>query len=82
MGQPATSPEIVGSQIAERGAGSYKRRQVVLLLDEIKKNVTMLGRLGIKGLRTVSIAIQGTPRDSAQHMARCLEAVAGPTTSK
>ena len=33
--------------------------------------MTMLGRIGIEGLRTVNIVMQDTPRDSAKHMTRC-----------
>ena len=32
------------------------------------KNMTVLGRLRVRRLRTLSIVVQGTPRDSAQHM--------------
>ena len=39
--------------------------------------MTMLDRLRIRWSRTVSIAVQGTPRGSAQHMARCAAVLHG-----
>ena len=42
--------------------------------------MTVVGRIGIEGLITVNSAVEGTPTDSAQHMARCGAVAARPTT--
>ena len=45
-------------------------------------NVTVLGKIGIQGLVNVNIAVQDTPRDSAQNVARCEVVAARQTFSR